>query len=172
MIDAYFGVRTEAGRVRVGNKMARERMAILFDFAKRLNMLVAGTGNKTEYLLGYFTIFGDGAYSLNPIGDLYKTEVWQLAAHLGVPQAVIDKSPSADLWPGQTDEGELGMAYREADRILYQLVELKAPAAEVARAFDPRLVSRIVDRMEHTSFKRRMPHICRVRELLAPDNPS
>jgi NAD+ synthase len=166
MIDAYFGVRSEVDKVRVGNKMARERMSILFDFAKRLKALVVGAGNKTEYLLGYFTIFGDGGYSLNPIGDLYKTEVWQLAEHLGVPEVIVRKPPSADLWQGQTDEGELGITYREADKVLYQLVEQKVPAAEVATKFDPQLVAKIIDRITHTGFKRRMPRICQVRELL------
>lgn len=169
MIDAYFGVRTEADRVRVGNKMARERMSILFDFAKQSRALVAGTGNKTEWLLGYFTIFGDGAYSLNPIGDLYKTEVWQLAAYLGVPEVIIKKTPSADLWKGQTDEGELGITYREADLILWRLVEEQVSAAQVAKEFDPHLVARIVDAMEHTEFKRRMPKVCNVKELFSEE---
>ncbi len=171
MVDAYFGAHPEADKVRIGNKMARERMSILFDFAKRLKALVVGSGNKTELLLGYFTIFGDGGYSLNPIGDLYKTEIWQLAEHLGVPEAIIKKKPSADLWPGQTDEGELGVAYREADEILYELVEKKVPAADVARHLDPQLVAKIADMMEHTEFKRRMPRICQVRELLTNDSP-
>jgi NAD+ synthase len=172
MIDAYFGVRSEADKVRIGNKMARERMSILFDFAKRLKALVVGTGNKTELMLGYFTIFGDGAYSLNPIGDLYKTEVWQLAEFLGVPETIVKKPPSADLWKGQTDEGELGLTYREADRILQKLIEENIPPAEVAKHFDPQVVADIVDRMEHTEFKRRLPRICRVRELLEAQEPS
>jgi NAD+ synthase len=166
MIDSYFGVRSEADKVRMGNKMARERMAILFDFAKQLKALVIGTGNKTEWLLGYFTIFGDGGYSLNPIGDLYKTEVWQLARFLGVPEVIINKKPSADLWQGQTDEGELGITYSKADKILFQLIEKRTPLAQVAQMFDPKLVGLIVDRMEHTGFKRRMPRICQMRELL------
>jgi len=166
MIDSYFGVRSEADKVRMGNKMARERMAILFDFAKQLKALVIGTGNKTEWLLGYFTIFGDGGYSLNPIGDLYKTEVWELARFLGVPKVIIDKKPSADLWQGQTDEDELGVTYLEADKILFELLEKKAPPAKVAEMLDPRLVGLLVDRMEHTEFKRRMPRICQMRELL------
>lgn len=171
MIDAYFGVHPEADKIRMGNKMARERMSILFDFAKCLKALVVGTGNKTELLLGYFTIFGDGGYSLNPIGDLYKTEVWQVAEYLGVPEAIVKKAPSADLWKGQTDEGELGLTYREADRILQQLVEKNIQPAEVAKHFEPQAVASIVDRMEHTEFKRRMPRICRVRELLQTQEP-
>ena len=166
MIDAYFGVHPEADKIRMGNKMARERMSILFDFAKRKKALVVGTGNKTELLLGYFTIYGDGGYSLNPIGDLYKTEVWQLARHLGVPEEIVKKPPSADLWKGQTDEGELGMTYEEADKILQKLVEENIPPAEVAKHLDPKFVANIVDRMEHTEFKRRMPRICQVRSLL------
>jgi len=166
MVDAYFGALPGADKVRMGNKMARERMAILFDFAKQLKALVAGTGNKTEYLLGYFTIFGDGGYSLNPIGDLYKAEIWQLAEFLGIPEPIIRKQPSADLWAGQTDEQELGITYAEADRILVQLVEKKVPPGEVAEQFDPKLVGHLTDLMEHSEFKRKLPKICKVRELL------
>lgn len=172
MLDAYFGVRSDADKVRTGNKMARERMSILFDFAKQLKALVVGTGNKTEYMLGYFTIYGDGAYALNPIGDLYKTEVWQLAEHLGVPDVIIRKPPSADLWKGQTDEDELGITYAQADAIVLRLVEEGVPAADLTGEFDPGIVGKIADRIEHTGFKRRMPRICQTREFfVSDDNP-
>ncbi len=170
MIDAYFGARPDVDKIRLGNKMARERMSILFDFSKKLNALVVGTGNKTEFLLGYFTIFGDGGYSINPIGDLYKTEVWELAKYLGVPDVIINKEPSADLWAGQTDEGELGVTYEEADRILWQLMEEEIPVSEVVKNFDYQLVARIAGLMEHTAFKRRMPRICQVKKLLKEKN--
>ncbi|HEY4575385.1 MAG TPA: NAD+ synthase, partial [Thermoanaerobaculia bacterium] len=121
MVDAYFEIEADAPAERRGNKMARERMTILFDQAKKLDALVLGTSNKTEILLGYSTVFGDNASSLNPLGDLYKCQIWQLSRHLGLPAEVIDKAPSADLWPGQTDEGELGFSYETADEVLYLL---------------------------------------------------
>ena len=120
MIDAYFEtVDPDADNLRRGNKMARERMTILFDQAKKLDSLVLGTSNKTEILLGYSTLFGDNASSVNPLGDLYKRQVIQLARHIGVPQRVVEKPPTADLWPGQTDEEELGLDYPTADELLY-----------------------------------------------------
>ena len=125
MIDAYYKRYPDKSRVRKGNKLARERMAILYDFSSRENALVIGTGNKTEALLGYCTIHGDAACAFNPIGDLYKTQVRLLAKELGVPQKTIDKVPSADLWKGQTDEGELGVTYEKVDRFLYYLVDRK-----------------------------------------------
>jgi NAD+ synthase len=116
-IDAYFDAcEPDADRVRRGNKLARERMAVLFDQAKKLDCLVLGTSNKTEILLGYSTVFGDNASSLNPNGDLWKCQVWQLAEHLKIPAQVIAKEPSADLWPGQTSAGELGFDYRSPTR--------------------------------------------------------
>jgi len=145
-IDAYFTrVDPGADAVRRGNKMARERMTILFDQAKKAGGLVLGTSNKTEILLGYSTVFGDNASSLNPLGDLYKQQVWQLAAHLDLPQVVVDKQPSADLWPGQTDESELGFDYRTADEVLYLLFDQGFAAPEVvARGYPAAIVDRIV----------------------------
>ncbi|HEX3555983.1 MAG TPA: NAD+ synthase [Thermoanaerobaculia bacterium] len=124
MVDAYFALESDAGPDRRGNKMARERMTILFDQAKKLGALVLGTSNKTEILLGYSTVFGDNASSLNPLGDLYKGQIWQLSRHLGLPAQVIEKAPSADLWPGQTDESELGVDYETADEVLYLLFDM------------------------------------------------
>ena len=110
MVDAYFTVEPDAGPDRRGNKMARERMTILFDQAKKLGCLVLGTSNKTEILLGYSTVFGDNASSLNPLGDLYKQQVWQLSRHLELPASVVGKRPSADLWPGKRSaDGALSM---------------------------------------------------------------
>lgn len=163
MVDAYFAVETDADAGRRGNKMARERMSILFDQAKRLGCLVLGTSNKTEILLGYSTVFGDNASSLNPLGDLYKQQVWQLAAHVGLPPRVVAKEPSADLWPGQTDEAELGVKYNVADEVLYLLFDLGLRPHEVVdRGYDAAAVRRIVA-LEHANrYKRRLMLIARL----------
>lgn len=163
MIDAYFEMEPDADPVRRGNKMARERMTILFDQAKKRNALVLGTSNKTEILLGYSTVFGDNASSLNPLGDLYKAQVWQLSRHLGLPSAVIDKAPSADLFPGQTDEGDLGFDYATADEVLYLLFdEGLRPEEVVARGYDERAVQRILAYEQRFRFKRRLMLIARL----------
>jgi len=163
MVDAYFALEPDAGPDRRGNKMARERMTILFDQAKKLDALVLGTSNKTEILLGYSTVFGDNASSLNPLGDLYKGQIWELSRHLGLPSQVIDKAPSADLWPGQTDEGELGFSYEMADEVLYLLFDLGLRPEEVAeRGYEERVVRRIVTLEQRFRFKRRLMLIARL----------
>jgi NAD+ synthase len=163
MVDAYFELEPDAPAERRGNKMARERMTILFDQAKKLDGLVLGTSNKTEILLGYSTVFGDNASSLNPLGDLYKCQVWQLARHLGLPAAVIDKTPSADLSPGQTDEGDLGFSYAVADEVLYLLFDRGLrPDEIVARGYDEQVVRRIVGLEQRFRFKRRLMLIARL----------
>jgi len=163
MIDAYFELEPEADKVRRGNKMARERMAILFDQAMAHSAMVVGSSNKTELLLGYSTWYGDMACSLMPIGDLYKTQIWQMAKDLGLPPQIVKKVPTADLWPGQTDEGELGFQYLLADQILYLLVDERLSPAEVEKkGFSGDLIERIVKRMERYQFKRRMPPICKL----------
>ncbi|HEY3568504.1 MAG TPA: NAD+ synthase [Thermoanaerobaculia bacterium] len=163
MVDAYFAIEPDAPADRRGNKMARERMTILFDQAKKLDALVLGTSNKTEILLGYSTVFGDNASSLNPLGDLYKHQIWQLSRHLGLPAEVIDKAPSADLWPGQTDEGELGFSYETADEVLYLLFDLGLRPEEVAaRGYEERVVRRIVSLEQRFRFKRRLMLIARL----------
>ena len=116
MIDAYYSSYPTANKKLKGNKMARERMAILYDYSARKKAIIMGTSNKTELLLGYGTIHGDMACGLNPLGDLYKTQIRQLAVHLGLPQRICDKTPTAGLWPGQTDEKELGFSYERADQ--------------------------------------------------------
>lgn len=167
MVDPYFALEIpgngEDDRRRRGNKLARERMTILFDQAKKLGCLVLGTSNKTEILLGYSTVFGDNASSLNPLGDLYKQQVWRLAQHLALPRQVVAKQPSADLWPGQTDEDELGMTYEVADEVLYLLFDLGLrPAEVVERGYEEEAVRRIV-RLEHANrFKRRLMLIARL----------
>jgi NAD+ synthase len=163
MIDAYFELEPEADKIRRGNKMARERMSILFDQAMAHSAMVVGSSNKTELLLGYSTWYGDMACSLMPIGDLYKTQVWQMATDLGLPSQIIKKTPTADLWPGQTDEGELGFQYLIADQILYLLVEERLSPLEVAqKGFPPDLIESIVERVKKYQFKRRMPPICKL----------
>ena len=163
MVDAYFAIEPDAPAERRGNKMARERMTILFDQAKKLDALVLGTSNKTEILLGYSTVFGDNASSLNPLGDLYKCQIWQLSRHLGLPPEVIDKAPSADLWPGQTDEGELGFSYETADEVLYLLFDLGLRPEELAaRGYEERVVRRIVSLEQRFRFKRRLMLIARL----------
>jgi len=164
MIDSYFSqVDPDADRVRQGNKMARERMSILFDQSKKFGCLVLGTSNKTEILLGYSTIFGDNASSINPLGDLYKQQVVTLATHLGLPPEVIDKAPSADLWPGQTDEDELGLGYDMADEILHLLFDLMlSPPEIVARGYPESAVERVVSLESVNRFKRRLMLIARL----------
>ena len=163
-VDAYFDrVDTEADRVRRGNKMARERMSILFDLSKKLGALVAGTSNKSEILLGYSTIFGDNASSLNPIGDLYKQQVWQLSRFLAIPEQVVAKRPTADLWPGQTSEGELGFEYAMADEVLYLMFDQGLTADEVVdRGYPEKVVASIVRLERANRFKRRLMLIARL----------
>jgi NAD+ synthase len=144
--------------IRRGNIAARLRMITLYDQSALHDGLVMGTGNKTEAMIGYTTIHGDAACAINPIGDLYKSQVRALAAHLGVPTAILTKAPSADLWPGQTDEGEGGFDYPTLDRILFRLVDEEKPAAAVvAEGFDSALVARVQGMIARSKFKREMP---------------
>jgi NAD+ synthase len=148
---------------RRGNVMARARMIVLYDQSEEFHALVLGTSNKTETLLGYTTLFGDNAAAIQPIADLYKCQVRQLARAVGVPERIIAKAPSADLWQGQTDEGELGFTYDDADAILYRLVDERRRAADViAQGFDARLVERIVELMRRNHFKRVPPPIAKI----------
>ena len=162
-VDAYFTACPDAAPVRRGNKMARERMSVLYDQSAVLGALVLGTSNKTELFLGYGTIYGDLASAINPIGDLYKTQVWALSRALGVPQRIIDKHPSADLWAGQTDEGELGFTYADVDELLHFMIERRYHHDELlALGFDPKFVERVEQLVERSQFKRRMPLIAKV----------
>lgn len=163
MVDAYFNRHPTESRVRRGNKMARERMSILYDVSAREKALILGTSNKTELLLGYGTIHGDMACAINPLGDLYKTQIRELAGHLGVPARIRKKAPTAGLWPGQTDEGELGLTYAEADEILIRLVDGRASAAEVVSAGYPRArVEKIAALIRSSEFKRHLPPIAKI----------
>ncbi len=162
-IDAYFAVQPDATPLRRANKMARERMTILYDQSAAQRALVLGTSNKTELLLGYGTQFGDMASALNPIGDLYKTQVRQLAQYLGVPREIIAKNPTADLWAGQTDESELGFTYAEVDRLLVLLVDLRHRSDElVAAGFDRAFAEHVGGMIRTTHYKRRLPVIAKL----------
>ncbi len=162
-VDAYFERFPDASRLRRANKMARERMTVLYDQSLAEAALVIGTSNKTEALLGYTTLWGDMASAVNPLGDLYKTQVRQLAGYLGVPEAIIAKAPSADLWDGQTDEGELGFTYADVDRLLYHMVDLRWSDPELVEAgFDDGFVGRVREIVRKSQYKRRLPIIAKI----------
>jgi NAD+ synthase len=164
IVDGYFDdSRSEAAPLRRGNFMARARMMVLYDQSVTWDGLVIGTGNKTETLIGYSTLWGDSASAFNPIGDLYKSQVRQLSAAIGVPEPVIRKAPSADLWPGQTDEDEVGFSYAEVDRILFRLVDRRLDIDEiVADGFALELVERIDRMVAGSEFKRQVPPIAKI----------
>jgi NAD+ synthase len=150
-------------RVRRGNLMARQRMIVLYDRSAAFDALVVGTSNKTEALLGYGTIFGDMACAFAPIGDLYKSQLRAVAGALGVPEEILAKPPSADLWPGQTDEGELGASYDDLDRILFALVDRRWTVERcVAADLDATLVAWVAQRVARNEFKRQMPPVAKV----------
>ena len=164
IVDGYFDqTRAEATPLRRGNFMARARMMVLYDHSVTWGGLVIGTGNKTEALIGYSTLWGDSASAFNPIGDLYKSQVRQLSAAIGVPEEVITKAPSADLWPGQTDEAEVGFSYAEVDRILFRLVDRRLSLDEVvADGFERELVQRVDRMVAGSEFKRQVPPIAKI----------
>ena len=163
MVDGYFSGFPEASAMRRGNAMARARMIVLYDQSEAFGGLVIGTGNKTEILLGYTTLYGDSACALNPLGDLYKTQVRQLSRAIGVPAPIIDKPPSADLWANQTDEGELGFTYEEADRLLYLLVDQRySPEDCIEAGFGESFVRTVVQRIRRNHFKRVLPPIAKL----------
>ena len=162
-IDAYFARFPDAAQMRLANKCAWERMTILYDQSAAFGALVLGTSNKSELLLGYGTQFGDMASAINPVGDLYKTQLYELAAFLGVPEHIRQKTPTGDLWVGQTDEGELGFTYVEVDRLLVLLVDRRWRRAELLRAgFAPEFVERVTQIVRRNHYKRRMPVIAKL----------
>jgi NAD+ synthase len=163
MVEPLFAKFPDMDNMRKGNIMARERMIVLYDQTVAFQGLAVGTGNKTEILLGYTTLYGDSACALNPIGDLYKTQVRQLSRALGVPQSILDKAPSADLWTGQTDEGELGFTYAEVDQLLYLLVDQRYTPQECVEAgFAEAFVRAVVERVRRNHFKRVLPPIAKI----------
>jgi NAD+ synthase len=163
MVDPFLESQKVTDRVRAGNVMARQRMIVLYDLSQRDRALVFGTSNKTELLLGYGTLFGDTACAINPLGDLYKTQVWQLARALELPQQVIDKKPSADLWAGQTDEGEMGFSYANVDRLLYLMVDERCTDDELrAAGCADTFIQQVSGMVRRSQFKRRPPLIAKV----------
>jgi len=140
-------------KIRQGNMMARTRMMLLYDQAKKQNALVIGTENKTEYLLGYYTRFGDEASDIEPLRNLYKTQVYDVARYLKLPDVVLSRPPTADLWAGQTDEGDFGFTYKDADEILYQHFDLK----QEVTGFPKELVDRVLARARDNDFKHHLP---------------
>jgi len=156
-------INDDMDKVRKGNIIARMRMICLYDFSNEAGGLVLGTGNKTEILLGYSTLFGDSASAINPLGDLYKTQVWQLAGLLKVPQSIIKKKPSADLWIGQTDEKELGFSYNEVDRLLFYMIDCRYYDAELVQlGFKSDFIKRVRTIIRKNQFKRVPPLIAKV----------
>jgi NAD+ synthase len=173
MVDGYFGRDGELGAggadaaaaspLRRGNMMARARMCVLYDRSVPWSGLVVGTGNKTESLIGYTTLFGDSACAFNPIGDLYKSQVRQLAAAVGVPEPVIRKAPSADLWPGQTDEAEAGFSYPVLDRLLFWMIDKRRTDEELlALGFGDALIQRVKRMVAVSEFKRQVPPVAKL----------
>jgi NAD+ synthase len=162
-IDAYFKDFPDADKIRRGNKMARERMSILYDQSKELNALVVGTSNRSELLLGYGTIYGDIACGFNPLGSLYKTQVRQLAKDLGLPLQIVQKTPTAGLWPGQSDEKELGLTYAQADRLLYYLVDKRFSDRKLAGlGFKKGFIQKVKSRIADNAFKLHTPPIAKI----------
>jgi NAD+ synthase len=163
MVDPLIENDPEMSKTRKGNIMARTRMIVLYDRSEAFKGLPIGTSNKTEILLGYSTMWGDMASAINPIGDLYKTQVRQLSRALGIPDAIIDKPPSADLWTGQTDETELGFTYEQVDKLLFLIVDQRYSAQEcVEEGFDEEFVHAVIERVRRNQFKRMMPPIAKV----------
>lgn len=164
MVEALLKQYPDMTPLRKGNVMARARMIILYDQSASFHGLVAGTGNKTEALLGYTTLYGDSACAFNPIGDLYKTYVLHLSRFMRVPEEIINKPPSADLWAGQTDEDEIGFTYAEMDRLLYQMIDLQRSPEECAAAgFTEQMITAITARINANQFKRQNPPVAEIR---------
>jgi len=163
MVDAYFKKAGNSSMLRRGNKMARERMSILYDLSKKYNSIVIGTSNKTETLLGYGTIHGDCAWAMNPIGNLYKSQLRILARDLGVPRLIIDKPPTAGLWDGQTDEEELGYSYADIDNLLFHMLDKKLSSKELLKkGFDKEFISDIRKKIKNNRFKSQPPIIAKI----------
>ena len=163
MADGLIAKFPDMSKLRQGNIMARCRMIVLYDQSAAFGGLVIGTSNKTEILLGYSTQFGDSAAAINPIGDLYKTQLRQLAKDMGVPQVIIDKAPTADLWVGQTDEDELGFTYADVDKLLYLMVDERyTPDECVDAGFERKFVETVVKRIQRYHYKRVMPPIAKL----------
>lgn len=163
MVEPLFGYDKNISALRKGNIMARQRMIILYDYSAKQNGLVIGTGNKTEILLGYCTIFGDNACALNPIGNLYKSQVWQLAKFVGIPDEIINKAPSADLWDGQTDEIEFGFSYKAVDNLLNLMVDKKQNTTVLMETgFKHEFIQKVENMIQKSEYKRRLPLVASI----------
>ncbi|MDY0120443.1 MAG: NAD+ synthase [Sulfurimonas sp.] len=163
MVQAYEAMHPDMDNLRKGNFSSRMRMATLFDISARENALVLGTSNKSELMLGYGTLYGDLASAINPIGDLYKSEVYELARYLGVTEAIIKKAPSADLWDGQSDEEDLGYTYAQLDSAMKLYVDERlSPEEIVLQGVDKEMLDMIISRIFHNHFKRKMPVIAKL----------
>lgn len=163
VVDSLLTSLKDTDKIRKGNIMARARMITLYDQAAKYKALVLGTSNKTELLLGYFTKYGDGGVDIEPLGDLYKTQVRQLAKDLGIPERIIKKVPTAGLWPGQTDEGELGFTYEEVDKLLYHMLDEKKSDEELIKlGFKKEFIEKVRDKIKNTEHKRKPAPIARL----------
>lgn len=159
MVDSYFdNYEPDADILRRGNRMARERMCILYDLSAKFKALVAGTGNRSELLIGYCTQYGDSACAFEPLGNLYKTQIKAIAKHLGIPEVIINKNPTADLWEGQTDEAEMGISYKKLDVILSLIMDEKLSDSDILdKGFDQKELSKVKTMIKVSEFKRNMP---------------
>ena len=163
MIDSYFNNFTEVDWNRRGNKMARERMSILYDYSAYLKGLVLGTSNKTELLLGYGTLFGDMTGAIQPLGDLYKTQIKAIAVYLNIPKTIIDKPPSADFWSDQTDEKEIGFKYEDIDRLLFAMIDMRKNREELLSVgFSKDMIDSVDFLVKKSAFKRKLISIKRI----------
>jgi NAD+ synthase len=163
MVDAFFANGKNVSALRRGNRMARERMCMLYDYSAQNSALVIGTSNKTELLLGYGTIFGDLSSAINPIGDLYKSQIWKLAKYLNVPEEIVNKAPSADLWIGQTDESELGYTYEEIDLFLFYYIDRRySDDILISMGYSEKMIVDIKSKIQKNQFKRRPPVIAKL----------
>ncbi len=163
MADGYLDRAKKPDKIRAGNVLARCRMIVLYDLSARENALVIGTSNKSEMLLGYSTLFGDAASAINPLGDLYKTQIFQIASHLAIPEGIRKRKPTADLWVGQTSEGELGFTYAQVDRVLYYLVDRRySPEDMRAKKFNMPFVKKVAERIRRNQYKRIPPIIAKL----------
>ncbi|MFW6131995.1 MAG: NAD+ synthase [Candidatus Aminicenantaceae bacterium] len=163
MIDLYYQNHPNPDKNARGNKMARERMSILYEFSSQYKAMVLGTSNKTELLIGYGTIHGDMACGINPLGDLYKTQIRQLAQYMGIPDKIVNKKPTAGLWSGQSDEQEIGLEYEELDSILYQLADKRRSKDEIiSLGYKKESVEKIIHLVKTSEFKRKLPPIPKV----------
>ena len=162
-VDAYFDRFPTDNPVLIGNKCARERMSVLYDFSARKNALVVGTSNKSELLIGYSTLYGDSAAAFFPLGDLYKTQLFDFAKYLNVPKEIVEKVPSADLWKDQTDEAEIGVPYSDLDEVLYNLVDLRKKPEDVEKmGFKKEIIEKIIQKVMNSQHKRTMPPIVKI----------